>query len=336
METPQKRSAWVDHLKAFLIYTIVVEHMNHMMFDDLPNFYVDFISSFNVAAFFFLSGMFVTSQNQVSKFIRSLTALLIPFVVIGLLWTHFYQHAPLLTLFTNHMHHGYWFIWTLMALRILFFLRNILVNRLLHLRSCVLAADTLIVLGTVSVSFLTDKFLPQEVCSLFALETLRAPVICYFMGHWYKEAFLNQGREIPKGVIEGAFLILLASFALQAYTDSATLHLALRPVRAVCGTLVIVSMFKALPEVFRGCGFVQFIGKRTLEIYMCHYFIFPIGIASLCLPIVHSGEGVTFLFYCLIAATMMGVLSFTLWVVNQFSVLNFLLFGKKSSSKRLC
>lgn len=329
METPKKRSAWVDHLKAFLIYTIVVEHMNHMMYDDLPNFYVDFISSFNVAAFFFLSGMFVSSQNQVSKFIKSLTALFIPFVVIGLLWTHFGCHKPLLTLFTQHMHYGYWFVWTLIALRILFFLRNILVSRLLHLRFGALAADTLIVLGTVSASFLVGKVLPQEICSLFALETLRAPVICYFMGHWYKEAFLKQGREIPKSVIEGAFLILLASFVLQAYTDSAILHLALRPVRAVCGTLVIVPMFKALPEVFGGCRYVQFLGKHTLEIYMCHYFFFPVGVASLCMPIINAGEGVTFLLYCLIAAVMVGVLSFLLWVVNQFPVLNYLLFGKK-------
>lgn len=328
MESQRKRYAWVDYLKAFLIFTIVTEHMAYFVFNNTPNCYIKWIISFNLCAFFFLSGMFAPHSNSLPKLLKSVAALLIPFLVLGSIWTLYFSKLPQETLFTTPMHNGYWFIWSLMVLRLLFYLRNAIINRLPNHCFSTPITDLLIVASVVALCSLSEKIFSPNVCSILSLNMPRTCVIYYFAGHWYHELVLRKGHNIPKTITECALLLFILSFVVQEFYSSVYLHYASNLIRGVCGTIFVVQLFKSLPEQFPGSQWLQFMGKHTLEIYVGHYFFIPIGISACCMPIIAMGDGIAVLLYSLIATMICLIMCGLLCVLDKFTILNTILFGK--------
>lgn len=296
-----------------------------------PNIYIKFVTSFNLAAFFFLSGMFASSENNIFKFAKGCIALLVPFLVVGGIWTSCVRELPLTTLFTNHMHNGYWFLWTLLALRLIFFLRNAIVRRIPHPPITPIVTDAVFLMVIIITSVLLGRVLSPQICSLFSLEMLHSFPIFYFLGVWYKEYVLRKGCNIPKIVIECLLLFFLSSFIIESYLPTEWLNSLLRCARAICGTMVIVHFFQLLPVKFAGSNWLQFVGQHTLEIYVGHYFLLPTGIAVSLMPTVMLGDGIAILLYCLIAMVIIAFMSLLLYFSNHFTLLSFLLFGKIKS-----
>lgn len=328
MESARKRYTWVDCLKAILIFSIVFQHVNQLCFCYIPNFYVSFITSYNLQVFFFLSGMFISTKNDKAKFFRSLAALLIPFLVLGTLFTCCVAKVPLYTLFVGHMHNGYWFIWTLMVLRILFFVRNVIVGQFQNTRCRVIAADVAIMTTVIVTSLIAVRLFSPSVCAFFSLDMLRVCVVSYFAGHWYNEYCLKQGLDIPGFMVECLLLAFIAALVTAECVTSPVIAQLMRPIYSLCGVLVTVSLVKKLPETILDNSFAQFIGKRTLEIYVCHYFLLPFGIYTYLMPITELGDGASCLLYVLIAILIIAFICPLLWILQQFPTFYFVLFGK--------
>lgn len=334
MDNMKIRSVWVDHLKAFLIFTIVAEHMGHFVFCDTPNIYITFITSFNLATFFFLSGMFTSPVNNSAKIMKGVVALLVPFLSIGTIWTLYVLQRPWETLFTNHMHNGFWFIWTLLALRLIFSLRNVLAGYLHEIRHAFIISDIAIITSVEIICFLAKRNLSSDIVSLCSLDMLHSSTIYYFMGHWYMENMIKKDREIPSGIIECSALMLLATFIAEFFFSSSIATSAFNLIQAVCGTMVIVAFFRSLPTSFFGSKWVQFVGTHTLAIYVGHYFLIPVGISAICMPIIAAGEGITIAFYSCLAVIIIAIMSVALYFIDKHPALNFILFGKIPSIRK--
>lgn len=334
MGSTRMRCIWVDHLKAFLIFTIVAEHMAHYVFHDTPNIYITIISSFNLATFFFLSGMFASPVNHLAKIVKGVVALLVPFLSVGTIWTLCVLQRPWETLFTNGMHNGLWFIWTLLTLRLIFPLRNALAHYLRELRYGSIISDIAVIASVEIICFIAQTNAPSEIVNMCSLGMLHSFTIYYFMGYWYMENILKKNREIPSSIVEESLLLLFAALIVEYYFSSGIIARVCNLVQAVCGTVVIVEFFRSLPVLFIGSKWVQFIGRHTLEIYVGHYFLIPVGISTICMPIIESGEGITIVFYSCIAVTIIAIMSVALYFIDKHPVLNFLLFGKIHFNKK--
>lgn len=335
LTSPRQRLEWADMLKAFLIFMVLTEHISYFSFGntDVSNCISKLTTYYFMPAFFFVSGMFAKSTNDIRKNVLRLLRLGIPFIICGGLYAWYrYPNTPLSSslslLFSTRMHLGYWFIYTLLFINIIFIGRNAVVARMRFLPS--FSVDISLLGICILLSLLSARRLTPSEQAVFSLDHLKSAPLFYFMGFWYMKYLIRQNKVLNTLIIECSVIGLIAVYGFRLLTDvhgvGITLY-ACNVLQALFSIVILLKLFQTIPDKFSRISYLRYVGTHTLEIYVLHYFLIPHHAADIFGVFQHLHPVWSYGMYMLLALPLLFLTTFLIMLAERSVLLRALLFG---------
>lgn len=306
MQQSKKRIEWVDYLKAFACFLVILGHLIQSLqkagidnYDNITSFINWFIYLFHMPLFMCMSGfLFCKTKKEFNpknygKFVlKKSINLAVPYftfylIYLGLniLFSSSVNDAKgkeeLLGIFNNPMP-PYWFLYALLSIFIVIPLIEKIFNNNRYL-----TLTLLIILKIISVFFLTP---------VYFINSIMTYGIYFYIGCFIKEKW-----EMPKYLcaLETA-LYLIASILIYKFNDSINKYLMsfIKIGFAVFGILILVQIFQHIKK----SKILDTFKKYTFQIFVLHT-IFAAGIRIVLLKlgvtnyIVHFAVGILFSIY---------------------------------------
>lgn len=317
----KKRILYYDALKAVSIFVVIMAHIFLYSFHETNNMICHFTGAVNMAMFMFVSGL-LSGRPTLSGCKRKLRSLLLPTIVVGIIYT-LIKGIPVLSFFTNSMHFGYWFCFTLWMYHFFYYLMFKLSN-LLKL-STVIQRSGLLGIGVVTL-LLISRVIPYEnvISHILSLQ-------CFFKFlPYFVYGIIVSSISNLKDQIENNNLI----FSLSLLVLFVTTYIGLGN---ILGNIIIAfSYINVMVYIFnqifkeRKNRVIEYIGKRTLDIYLFHYFLLPSFIIEI--PAIFNPD--TNILYTLIPIVLLSIIvlfsTLLLTKLIEFSKLfSYLMLGKR-------
>lgn len=292
----EKRDAYFDNAKLFLMILVVFGHFLQPFANDRPvyNDLYYFIFTFHMPAFILISGFFAKSGP---KPIMSLVKkLLLPYIFFQLLYSGYYTLIGLQDSFSMELGTPQWSLWFLLSL--------FCWNLLLHLIRRFSAKQVLI--GSVIVALLVGYF---PIFDRFLAIQRTLTFFPYFMlGYVTPKKWIDKVKSYPKKWIAlvlfgGLFLFIQANdfinkywiFGSKPYEDYLNHPLLGGPQRFIFYLAGVVGITAFLLLVPKGRYFFSNWGRNTLTVYLLHGFLVK-GLRALDLDFEISSLEVVLLF----------------------------------------
>lgn len=286
------RFPYIDALRGFAIILVVFGHVEHFGFFVFEGFSAigNFFQAIQMPLFFFISGFVVYKALPVNslKKLGSLLCgktlqLIIPALLVGLIYTYAKSGGDFLSFMANASKKGYWFTISLFEMMFIYYLISYVMNKF--------QKDGLFLLFTVSmicfVLKLPFKAYPilEEIGNYTSLHYTFNHFQFFAIGlivrkYWVKfETLLNS-----QTIMTLALLLMSLLFWLQLYIfNNGNLS---GNIGKVISTMVEVAVAYPTVYVMFFCfnryykptflkGTLELVGKRTLDIYLIHYFLLP-------------------------------------------------------------
>lgn len=266
------RSSWIDSCRALAILLVVYRHVYGFTFECSQFADKTIIGTiFPLLAlplFFFISGFlsfkhpayWQTNSNYFLKLKQRAIKLIIPTIVFYFLLTEFVIQLP----FPG----GYWFTLVLFEMYLILYSFEILLNRL----NCFIHDSLLVFLAVLM--FLAKSIANSLNIPFLELQNLCEYFIYFILGYMfgkYKDRIFHETRV--QKIITISIILLVASFC---FTFHGLLSTAFIQVKRCLIVILAVTLFYNSQDFFDSSApfpsILRFIGKRTLDIYMIHYF----------------------------------------------------------------
>ena len=333
-----KRIEYIDYLKAFAIFTVVVGHAIQQLFgtdvssDDIL---YRFIYSFHMPLFFFLSGFCAFKYGEENKIclkkeiVRKAMALLIPYIVWGIVRA-ILQGESFLSAVLFKVHGGLWFLLCLFEIFVCFYVTNRI--SFLFNRNGTLWRDILIYgIVTIFLILLYKFVLYGTTFSLVLDFDMLARHFKYFILGYLLHKYSILEKLLTSSISFAVFFLLFwIAFYLEYNPYYSIINFITLTTCAVSAIIVIYTYFKSL-NIFQWLRPICLhIGRYTLDIYIIHMFFF-FGLKSLRDEVaIFSGN----LIVVLILSVFLSVINIIICVLfsniivkNKF--LSFILLGKR-------
>lgn len=258
------RINYIDRLKGIAILAVVVGHISFFSFHHFEAVVGNFVSSFHMAIFIFLSGLMISPSHKRS--LRKDSRFLWPMLVVGLLFTVF-SKKPIIGFFFDAMKGGYWYLFVLSIfyLFVSFFPKKYEEGKI---RSKIVYIDFL---GAFSIFILfvgLRIIFPSEVNSLFSIG------LCSMYWPLFIGGYLARKYNLIDFLMEKDWIFSI-SFILYIITCTIYVmgNLHAHMIASLFSVPVFVYLFK---EREHSNTLIEkqlaVIGKNSLEIYLFHYF----------------------------------------------------------------
>ena len=283
-----QRIEYLDALRGFTMLLVVMTHISGFSFHTGESFN-HYMAQFRMPLFFFVSGFVFyknnfswNASNTISFLKKKIPVQLITPLIFLLCYIHI-KDIPAEHAFATDHKVGYWFTFTLFE----FFAIYILLQKifdLLHIkekwRFTVLAIVGISLYNNFPINCLFHMGFTARELNLACLTKLQY-FIFFITGAFAKRHFsqfeqLLDSKPFIPSVIAIYFLtnIFIDIKALNHHIQN-NLSLLL----GLCGIAIIFSLFRKNKAIFAGKSkmseTMKFIGKRTLDIYLIHYFFIP-------------------------------------------------------------
>lgn len=261
--------------------------------DGMPGPLSKLFITFRMPLFFFISGYIsykanfdFTLKRTLKLVLKKTMVQLVPTIVFGLFYTYFYLEGSWSDFLWNPKKMGYWFTISLLEMFLIYYIvrtTSYYLNKVL--RKSVDVYPLLLLLLS-SIMFLTKSFfvigMPcEKLGNLFCFnDTFK-----YFhffviglMASRYNKTFIS---FINNQYILALFIFLFISYLTLSYDSSTNriLNSLLEIVPRYSGLFIVFVFFYRYQSSFLNTTLLgnslQYIGKRTLDIYMLHYFFIP-------------------------------------------------------------
>lgn len=302
MAESRKRIEWIDALRGFTMILVVFSHVEISGFGMAPGYarINDLFRILFMPLFFFVSG-FIAYRSQVwqwglyrDSLLKKIRVLLLPMLFFGLLYAVFFYAqrrgvAPvdsIVGFFNDSMKYGYWFTVVLLGMFLIYYSVSFFFKRFGLVFQQVLLS--VIALGLYMLSYNSvTHFASHQVanwlcfyylCLYFQFFMFGNIVACY-----QRRVFEVLDNKYVSGIIillfAGLYIFYLSRSDVQhdyVVTDVSKLSL-----EVICcmGVLTTVMLFRRYENAFSKKNWIgrglQFIGERTLDVYMIHYFFIP-------------------------------------------------------------
>lgn len=318
----KERIFYYDVLKAFSIFIVIMGHILFFSFRESDNIIWRFIDVVNMAMFMFVSGL-LSGKPSLSGCKAKIRTLLLPTVIVGIIYT-FIKGLSIPSFFTNGLHFGYWFCLTLWMYHVL----NYLIFKVSDLLRLTGAYQRGVLLWTVTVMLsIISRIVPYDNS---IVQALSLHSFFKFLPYFAYGVTLNIIPELKKGIETNnivysisLILLILATYFAIGYTLG-------NIIIAICYINVMVYFFNHICKNRRNKS-IEYVAKRTLDIYLFHYFLLPAFIVEI--PAVFNPD--TNILYTLIIVILLSalVLCGTLIITKLIEcskLLSYLMLGKRS------
>lgn len=302
-KVPTKRIEYIDAMRGFTMLLVVLVHVcearKGLDFYGVTNSINRFFSTFRMPLFFFVSGFVFFKQERVFDFktvrgflAKKFTVQIVPTVIFGLLFAWFSKYVVPSDLLFSKFRGGYWFTVALFEFFAIYIAFTVVAD-FLKLRErwrnvlLVLLALALYPLGV-------DKLgrslgLSDELRGLLGCYSFTFFIFFVFgtFARKYYAAFTRflSGSNFMAVVIALYFAVSIFAIKTGAVTQFGPWTDSLyRIVMGALGITVALGFFHKYQDSFsqgtRLGRALQYIGRRTLDIYLLHYFFLPYGFSS--------------------------------------------------------
>ena len=297
--TPTKRIEYIDALRGFTMILVVFSHIIGRTFCLESSFCNAVFISFRMPLFFFISGFIgykaniVWNKHKCYEMIKKrVMTQLFPTLVLSLIYTYAYLHMDIGDLIANNLKLGYWFTIVLFemffivyAINTFFYSPN---SEIFKKRQLI----SVIICSILCYGFLfIVKVIPplEEFCNIFSLNSTFKYFPFFAFGY-----ICSMNKELFYGIFEkeGFVVGVIVAFCILFYINNFYVypHLTEGLFFRVCflmvgslvsfsGLLIVFNTFRTYQDSFTSDKKVgdalQYIGKRTLDIYLLHYFFLP-------------------------------------------------------------
>lgn len=341
-----QRIEYLDAMRGFTMILVVLSHVVFFGLDNNSIAFNEFFCSFRMPLFFFISGFLFYKKERKWDFytIKSFVTTkflvqIIPTCVFLSLFIYVFDLFELRSLGSYKL--GYWFTLTLFE----YFLLYIISALLSHFFNK--TSLFLIVFIALTISFCSFWYdnhhqgtgLLQNSSilelSLSAIGFINFKYYCFFVFGTFLKHFFNYyisfiNNQYYIGIIVTLFFLFPIFTDYNLYTCNFYIFL----FRGFLGIIVILSFFKINANHFTHDSILgkslQYIGKRTLDIYLLHYFFLPRNMVYIKDFLNSCNSPVIELFVSITISLM--VISITLLISNILRLSPFLahyLFGVK-------
>lgn len=312
----KKRIDWVDYLKAFSVISVVAFHvMDGMHYEaHYGGFAYVLITTFTkgiaLSAFFLASGLFANSWlKKEQKFLLKAKTLLVPYFIwsivyglLNILGSAYVNHRTDFSFIYTILVFPKWHFWFLYYLFLYFILFAVIQK--LRQRTQILVIGSGFILGLIFPNF-------------WILNNFFLYFIAFYVGTYFKEI----KEQIQRDSLLKLIIMALPSYAVYSYCLEMNYELAtsiLIPLAGITSTFFFIKLFMKVPHV----GWLQYVGQRTMPIYLLHvFFTAPTRIVLLKLNIQNIGINV------LVGIVAGMVIPILVYVIAQRLKISKVLFG---------
>lgn len=298
-----KRIEWLDAMRGFTMILVVFSHIKTFGFGDIGGgcHINSFFMFFRMPLFFFVSGFIAYKVHQQwtlsvykQNVLKKLRVQLIPMLFFGLLYTAIVfsprEDVPvresIVQFFNSPDKFGYWFTEVLLLMFLIYYTVSLLLRKCKESFRFIVLACLAIVMFACSLlgqSFYQQYPIANYLCISNLLRYFQFFVFGLIFSCYQKKLFRFLGNQY----VAGAILVLFFGtywFHMHYMRDlsgSAALvgDKLLQLSTRYLGVISVLTIFYHYQGFFSSYTFVgrglQYIGKRTLDVYLLHYFFLP-------------------------------------------------------------
>lgn len=291
------RIEYIDALRGFTMILVVFTHVEIFSFmKSYSSFIYEIIVSFYMPLFFFISGFMANKEVWNAKIWlrmcgKKMRTLLVPTLIFGIVYSFTYLKVDFVSFVTNDYKLGYWFTIVLCEMFILVYTMNF---ALYHLNHKILNSRKVIVMMFISILLYLVRLIPGYLSSYSRVYSI---LVLHFTSLYFPFfAFgyiCSMYKDIFNKVLDHKYFaaLVIISFAVLFYIREnllpnlgggvlvSLLGIIVPLALGIAGLLIVYNFFRVYADSFssdKGLGrALQYIGKRTLDIYLLHYFFLP-------------------------------------------------------------
>lgn len=281
----RERIVWVDVMRGFSMLLVVLGHVLMVMgIEDHDTFLSRLLVSFRMPLFFFVSGYFSFRANEWWTKSRVKDILKRKFkaqILCTILFLSVYQFATQEGGGIFKGFGGYWFTIVLFQMYILFLISNLISN---IVRKDI-TIPFLIILSIIGIALYAKNSIDSWAWNYFVWSKLANYLQYFTLGiicskYHFKFFNLLTHNWFKTFIIIGWVMCMMLWYSSLFRTHfpllfTANFNLSVRYFGLFCVIMVFYSNAKTLSEDNKLCRLLCFIGRRTLDIYMIHFFFLP-------------------------------------------------------------
>ena len=292
MEQPKlNRIGYIDALRGMAMILVVYFHIAAYGFGSYELGYNDIIERFRMPTFFFISGWLfykagrIWNRQAITSMIRKkFMVQIVPTQVFMLLYLLMFNLLDISSFGSDKK--GYWFTFVLFEFFVIYILAEAILNRQNSSKG---EMRVLALILTLSVcAFYYAKYYTRyavelgvwkDILGFFSFVKIRH-IIFFWLGtfvrrHFYQFIQLTNNRYVTALLIALFTAIIIWPTVLSINGIEYIVYL----IAGVSGTIICFTFFRIHAQHFShntwyGRG-LQLIGRRSLEIYLIHYFVLP-------------------------------------------------------------
>ena len=357
-EVPQRqRIEYLDALRGFTMILVVIHHVYNYVFgysnEQIADSYNYYFSIFHMPLFFFVAGFvlykkeFYWDLNNSISFLKKKinVSVLSPF----LFWLVYVtvKDIDMCKSLLSVNKSGYWFTFALFEYFILYIVFQLLVGRIKikdKLNDILMICYGFVVIispyAFKALAGLDNGGLINSAFMLLGLENFRL-FIFFVFGIIVRKRFHKFENLLDNSLLIIYCLVFFIAFNI-IIPDINVFHkfiqIPFKLVLGVCGIIVTFSFFRKYLHCFckeRMLGkIMQFIGRRTLDIYLLHYFFLPTGLRDkLCVLGDYNMPLLDFSLASILAIVVIMACLFISCILRMHSNMANFLFGVKKAIK---
>lgn len=294
MEKINKRIEYIDALRGFTMILVVFSHVEVLGIAMPSTVLGQVFQHFRMPLFFFISGYISQKRSNInnaqewfSSVTKKVKIQLLPTLFFGIIFTYCYLHRDIYELLLHKSKYGYWFTICLLWMFVILYTLTLLTKKCSNRKKVLTLVATsmfLYALKTIFNNYETLRTLGDILC----LHQL----LMYF--HFFSAGYIAaMYKEHFNRCLNNQFIIMfaIAVFIVLSYVainfDDAEWSSGLMriyrlmsfPLLGYAGIIIVYNYFRVYEDSFstsKPLGrILQYIGKRTLDIYMLHYFFLP-------------------------------------------------------------
>ena len=250
---------YIDRLKGFAMLTVVMGHCQVFVLNHPEVIFNQFLSCIRMPLFMFLSGFVMSNIPKMGKTARRVIALLMPFFIVGFLFTLFCGDSYY-NLLSSPWKYGYWYLWVLAVFYGLSQLLRIFSSRV---------GQIVVAVGILALLYLLDVVMPFDWKDILSIIPLRLFWPFFAIGYFFRQFGVLPWIARHNWTFTVGLVLFIAGFI---YYKECIGHL-YYPM--ALSAIIALSYFFFNREVCDSWAERQlaFIGRHSLDIYIYHFFL---------------------------------------------------------------
>lgn len=300
----KERIQYIDALRGFTMILVVFAHVELFGFFNFgyETFIGKLFQSFRMPLFFFISGFIAYKSDRIWTWDicwqltrKKILIQIIPALFFGLIYTYCYLHYDVATFISDPSKAGYWFTFVLLEMFLIYYILNgfshIICSKVRCSESVV--TSCLLILTAIILYLLKLPLKLVPVLDTIGNYTSIHYTFNYFI-YFVFGVLARQYFTVFKRLIDNKYFsaIIIIAFTVVFYsTHQVTMNVdlenivwkviitLLESIAGFLGIIIVYSFFNKYSLSFDNTtkigNALQYIGRRTLDVYLLHYFFLP-------------------------------------------------------------